>query len=94
MQNTIIYRCLALVLAFPVMLREWFDTLTDIGSFSDNAALTTKIISYQPTEVQTLFDRSIDMPWLGNIAAVFFILMHLLVAVLLTVGMIKFISST
>jgi|GEM_PF-5484686 len=90
------YRLLGILLVIPNTLSEWFNTLTDIGSYQGNVALIRSITSYKPTAIQTLFDRSFDSLLFAQIGAVFFILLHLLAAVLMTVGivlMIKHIRS-
>jgi predicted small integral membrane protein len=83
------YRIIGALLVFPNAVREWIDTLTDIGSFHGNIVLINKIIGYKPTAVQTVFDRSIDNTWLAPIGAVGFIAMHFIAALLMTTGIVQ-----
>lgn len=83
------YRIIGALLVFPSAVREWIDALTDIGSFQGNIVLINKIISYKPTAVQTVFDRSIDNTWLAPIGAVGFIVMHFIAALLMTMGIVQ-----
>lgn len=87
--HTKVLRFLALVLIFPCALREWIDTLTDTGSYQGNVALIHKILSYHPTAVQTIFDRTIDNMWICYVGAVGFVVWHLTLALLLTIGMVQ-----
>jgi predicted small integral membrane protein len=82
-------RFLGVILVLPCAIREWIDMLTDIASFQGNVALVEKITSYKPTLVQTIFDRSIHSSALAQIGAAGFVMMHLVLAVLMSVGVIQ-----
>jgi predicted small integral membrane protein len=83
------YRLIGALLVFPNAIREWIDMLTDMGSYQGNIALINKIVGYRPTLVQTVFDRTIHNTWLAPIGAVGFIMMHLVAALLMTIGMVQ-----
>ena len=89
-RKTIIWaRLLGIVLVLPSATREWIDMLTDIASYQGNVALIAKIMSYKPTLVQTVFDRSINSLWFAKIGAIGFVMMHLVIGLLLSVGIVQ-----
>jgi predicted small integral membrane protein len=89
MKHSKAFRWLSVLLIFPFALREWIDVLTDIGSFQGNVAMIGKIVGYKVVApLETVFDRSIHSELFNQICAVGFILVHLVLGVLLTTGMI------
>jgi predicted small integral membrane protein len=88
--HTVIWaRLLGVILVLPSAIREWIDMLTDIASYQGNVALITKIMSYKPTLVQTVFDRSIHSSALAQIGAAGFVMMHLVLALLMSAGVVQ-----
>lgn len=82
-------RFLGVILVLPCAIREWIDVLTDIETYQTNSDLIEKIISYNPIMLKTAFDRSIHSSALAQIGAAGFVMMHLVLAVLMSVGVIQ-----
>ena len=90
MQRSRFIYFLAPLLVFPCAIREWIDVLTDIGSYKGNVAMVGKIVSYDSSSiVQTVFDRTINSTLFNEISAVWFIALHLILAIILTWGCVE-----
>ena len=76
------------LLVIPVIVRELIDTVTDTQLFQANVNLVNKIISYPGAINKQLPMRAIDAPWLCQAAAVFFIVFHIAMALILAASLV------
>lgn len=93
MRSIKLFRLSQLLLVLVCGCREWINVLTDIGQYERNVALAHKIISFPtPEKVHTLFNRSIHVLWVAKGVALLWVMIHLILAGLITYGLIILLS--